>query len=248
MKPCIGMFILNIKILFSEKVVFVWSLILTVVIFIVYTFRFSSDSFNISEMVDLFSYFWAFIIISSAFNGVGIHLSKLRNFGLLKTYTLIAGGKAPIISGVILTQLVLSAINIVIFTIFAGVIYQESILGLTLVGLLILLFTFIPIALISFIFTYLPAKDTTLSTLLNFSLYFIFFFSFVEGILVVDMINYVNPFVFVMNITHIILYALQISSTVEMFDYVNLFFILLISLFGFYCYKKLNLISEEYRS
>src|SRR5699024_10339016 len=95
MKPCIGMFILNIKIIFSEKVVFVWSLILPVVIFIVYTFRFSSDSFNISEMVDLFSYFWAFIIISSAFNGVGIHLSKLRNFGLLKTYTLIAGGKAP---------------------------------------------------------------------------------------------------------------------------------------------------------
>src|SRR5699024_12377285 len=99
-----------------------------------------------------------------------------------------------------------------------------------------------------FPYTTLFRSDTTLSTLLNFSLYFIFFFSFVEGILVVDMINYVNPFVFVMNITHIILYALQISSTVEMFDYVNLFFILLISLFGFYCYKKLNLISEEYRS
>src|SRR5699024_3155335 len=150
-------------------------------------------------MVYFVSCFWAFIIISSAFNGVGIHLSKLRNFGLLKTYTLIAGGKAPIISGVILTQLVLSAINIVIFTIFAGVIYQESILGLTLVGLLILLFTFIPIALISFIFTYLPAKDTTLSTILQYSLYFIFFFSYLEYILLVDMINYVITFVIIMS-------------------------------------------------
>ncbi|GAB3806242.1 hypothetical protein GCM10028868_35290 [Virgibacillus kimchii] len=217
-------------------------------IFIMFAFRYSLSSLNTVETIEFLSYFWAFIIISSTSNGIGIHLSKLRNYGLLKTYTLIAGGKRPIVYGVIITQLVFSAISLGTFTVFVSILYQLNALVLTSAGILLLLITFIPLTLFSFILTYPPMKDTSLSTIFNFLLYILFFLSFSNGNIIIDIINYINPFVFVMSIGEIMLSANQFSVTIGSFNYTNLIFILLLSLIGVYCYKKLNLVSEEYRS
>lgn len=248
MKPTLGMFILNLKILLSEKVVFIWSVIAPIVMFVVFTFRIELSDKDPSEIIQFLSYFWAFIIISTTFNGIGLHLSRMRNHGLLKTYTLIAGGKKPIIFAVIITQFVVSVVSLIIFTVFVSVIFQLNTIMLTLTGLLLLLITFIPLALISFFLTYLPIRDTSMSTFLNFGLFILLFFSLSEGTLIIDILNYFNPFVFVMNMTNILLSTVKLSNTVISFNYVNLLAIFLFMLFGIYCYKKLNLISDEYRS
>lgn len=248
MKPTLGMFILNLKILLSEKVVFIWSVIAPIIIFIVFTFRIELSDQSTSEIIQFLSYFWAFIIISTAFNGIGLHLSRMRNHGLLKTYTLIAGGKKPIVFAVIITQFVVSVVSLIIFTVFISIIFQLNTIMLTLTGLLLLLITFIPFALTSFVLTYLPVRDTSMSTFLNFGLFILLFLSLSEGIHIINILNYINPFVFVMNMSEILLASAKLSNTVNTFNYVNLLSVFLYMLFGIYCYKKLNLISDEYRS
>ena len=81
----------------SEKLALVWSIILPVVIAVLYQ-KSMLDSVSTNEdLIQYFSRFWVFILFSCFVNGIGLQLARLREQGLLKTYTFIAGNKYPIV-------------------------------------------------------------------------------------------------------------------------------------------------------
>lgn len=250
MRQIYGMFILNIKILLSEKIVLLWTTILPIIIFVMSANRSSLENFN--DQHTFIAYFWSFIILSTFFNGVGIHIMKLRDLGLLKTYTLISGNKRNIVFGIILSQLIISALSIMIFSIVVTLIYQIDVFTLTLAGMTLLLCIFIPISIISLILTIIPIRHTSLSTILNILLYILFIMSLNHTNIALDTIggvlNIFNPFNFILDVNILILSFMNVSDTISTLNYYNFYSIVILCLLGIISYKKLNLVSMEYRS
>ncbi|PAD71490.1 hypothetical protein CHH67_24315, partial [Paenibacillus campinasensis] len=101
MRRVFGFFILNLKMLLFEKVAFVWSVIFPLFIALVLQRNILDSTSNDLDIIKYIFWFWAFIIISTFLNGIGLQSARLKESGLLKTYTLIAGSKYPIIFGMV---------------------------------------------------------------------------------------------------------------------------------------------------
>lgn len=137
-------YILNLKMLRNEIFTLIWSLLLPV-IFLTLNIN------NIHSLYDL-RFFWAFIIISCFFYGVGIHAAKLRNEGLLKTYFSITESRYEFFFANILTQMTFIFFSFLLFNITASIIFQFNMFQLTYYSTFLIILS-IPIAFLSFTLT-----------------------------------------------------------------------------------------------
>lgn len=249
MRRIFGMFILNLRILFAEKVTLVWVLLIPTIIFISSSRNFMGEAPTDNVKITFISIFWAFIIISSIFNGVGIHIARLRNMNLLKTYTLIAGTKLPIISGIVLTQLVFCIINIVVFTIVASLWLSMNPIHLIFIPIIILLILFLPLSLVSLLFTSVPMRDSALTLIVNIGLYSLFLLAVSEqNHIWTQIINLINPFTFVISISELIFNMFRINNYLNIIYFSNIISYLILSIAGIISYKNLSLVSKDYRT
>lgn len=182
-------FLLYIKIIFTDKIPFIWMLALPLVIAL---FNGPNNTTDYSRE-DILSYlvlFWVYIILSSYLNGVGLRLAHMREHGLMKTYIMISGNKYTFIGAVILAQLLFSAVSLLIFTTVVTLVYGFFSIGL-LAGSLIVLLCSLPLAVASIAITLLPAKNSSMTTIVNILLYPLFLLAINQSS---HLISYLNPF------------------------------------------------------
>jgi len=187
MYQVIAFYKLYIKILFSEKVSFFYTLLLPILFAFVTVNSVGSSASN-DEIITYISLFWSFIIMTVFINGIGIQLSTIRNYGTLKTYYAITRNKYGFLIGIVLVQLTISLLNLITYTTILSLYYGVFSLNLLLAACLTLILS-IPFALLCMSIAALPIKNSNLTPLLNIIAYPLFIISFME-----TKINLINPF------------------------------------------------------
>lgn len=109
----IAYYIINIKSLLIDKLSFVWSITLPLIMYFI-------NSGNIDNMQDL-SYYWCYMIISSYVFGLGIYAVEMRESGCLRTIFSINKSKVAYIIGNIATQLSYMLICVSVFNIVISI-------------------------------------------------------------------------------------------------------------------------------
>ncbi|UHA74282.1 hypothetical protein [Paenibacillus sp. 481] len=232
--------ILDLKILFTEKVALAWSVALPVVIALVFQGKFLESISSEEQFTYYLSWFWIFIIIASFVNGIGLQIARLREYNLLKTYVLIAGAKHPYVISVFITQCIFVAVSNLLFTtILSSIVGQFTLLNFILP--LLLWFMAIPIGMATLLFAVLPLKLSSVTTFINIALYPLFLVS-LNNLNVPPMVNWVNPFTIMRHLIDVLmsLFSMLTSLTLQpiLFIMLGLYFVI-----GLFSYKKLSLLS-----
>ncbi|MBT2760606.1 hypothetical protein [Paenibacillus sp. ISL-20] len=241
MRRVFGFFILNLKMLLFEKVAFVWSVIFPLFIALVLQRNILDSTSNNLDIIKYIFWFWAFIIISTFLNGIGLQSARLKESGLLKTYTLIAGSKYPIIFGIVLTQVAFAILSLVLFTTILTLIYSIFSFKLLMLMVIIVIIS-IPLAFATFTIALLPVQVSSISTILNILIYPVFLVAINVDIKYAGFLEMFNPFKFIYEI------SLNMGSLFGMFHHEFLYvqFFVPLLFFGFVGYiamRKINLLS-----
>lgn len=241
MRRVFGFFILNLKMLLFEKVAFVWSVVFPLFIALVMQKNILDSTSNNLDMIKYIFWFWAFIIISTFLNGIGLQTARLKESGSLKTYTLIAGSKYPIMLGIVLTQVIFAILSLVLFTTIVTLIYSVFSLKILMLMVIIVIIS-IPLAFATFSVALLPVQFSSISTILNILMYPIFLVAINVDMKNVWLLEMFNPFKFIYEI------SLNMGSFFGLFDHEFLYvqFIIPLLFFGFVGYiamRKINLLS-----
>lgn len=118
--------ILNTKSLVKDKIPFIWSIMLPLVMFL----------FNINEVIyaeDL-TFWWVYMVLCSYIYGVGVYALELKEEGCLRTIFSINNSSADFFIGNILTQMIFSFLSIFLFNLFVVFFKEFSFLQLMLYG------------------------------------------------------------------------------------------------------------------
>ncbi|MBO2944989.1 hypothetical protein JJQ72_13505 [Paenibacillus sp. F411] len=241
MRRTFGFSLLNLKMLLFEKVAFVWTVIFPLFIALVMQRGVLDSTSSNLDMMKYMFWFWAFIIISTFLNGIGLQSARLKESGLLKTYTLIAGSKYPIIFGIVLTQVAFAILSLMIFTTILTLIYDIFSFKL-LILMLITVFISMPLAFAAFGIALLPVQVSSVSTLLNILMYPVFLIAINVDLKHIGFLEFFNPFTFIYEI------SLNMGVLFGWFQHEVLYVPLSISflffgIVGYISSKKLNLIS-----
>ncbi|QWU07012.1 ABC transporter permease [Heyndrickxia coagulans] len=239
MRQVLAFYLLYLKMLLAEKIALIWSVIFPVVIALVFQRGFLNDATDEKEIVQYISFFWAFIIISTYINGIGLQIARIREYGLLKTYVMITGNRYTFLTAILLTQISFGAISLLLFTSIVSIYYRAFSFNLLLSSLIVLLVSF-PLAIASVSIAAIPIKFNNLSTIMNILVYPLFFLSLNSRSS--NLLNYVNPYYIIHEITEIVINLLM------GIDYTYNFYLLLLSILlylvvGLFIIKRFNLLS-----
>lgn len=239
MRQVLTFYILSLKILLAEKIALIWSVVFPIVAALVLQSGFLSDAADEKEIVQYISLFWVLIITSIYVNGIGLQIARIREYGLLKTYVMIAGNRYTFLTAILLTQISFAAISLLLFTSIVSAYYSVFSFHLLLSSLIVLLMSF-PLAIASVSIAAIPIKLNNLSTITNILVYPLFFLSLNSSS--TNLLNYVNPYYTMHEITEIVVHLLM------GIDYTSNFYLLLLSMLlylviGLFIIKRFNLLS-----
>ena len=138
--------ILNVKSLLKDKLPFVWSIFLPLVMFYV-------EKDHIMQEQDL-TYWWIYMILCSYFYGIGLYALELKESGCLRTIFSIYPSSLVFFIGNLITQIIFCIISLGIFNL--GVFFIKAFPFMQLMKYsMILIFLCIPFAFLGFIFVLL---------------------------------------------------------------------------------------------
>lgn len=168
-----GFTVLNLKILIAEKIAFLWSVALPVVIALVYQNDITSALAHDGHKQWYLGWYWTYVIVAAFVNGIGLQLARMREYGLLKSYILIAGGKSPFIIATFVTQLIFCSLSLTLFNVIVGLYFNAFSFTMLLHSFLLMLCS-LPFGLFTLVLTILPIKISNLGTIINIVLYPLF--------------------------------------------------------------------------
>lgn len=160
-------FIVFNKIVWSEKVPFVYSLVFPGIAFLLTNYKWIISTPTTSEILGSLNIYWAFIIFGVYLNGLGLQLSYFRESGFLKTSTMISGSKYPIFLGMAMTQFCFAFSSLTIFTVIIGLLVQANVLLLLFIAYTTLFITSLPIIFFMSWIPVVPARQNTINTISN---------------------------------------------------------------------------------
>ncbi|WP_128896744.1 hypothetical protein [Longirhabdus pacifica] len=241
MRKWFAFFIINLKMILLEKVVYLWTIILPVVLAI-------GQSAFLKEVEPVFflHWFWVYIMISSFLNGVGLQLAELKEYGLLKTFTLVAGSKLYAIWGLIASQIVYSMISLSVFNIIVGSYYGVFSIKMILISYVGLLILSIPLSFLFLLIPLIPAKNSSMNTLLNLIMYPLFVVSISDVILKFGLsyVQLLNPFKLASEVMVLISSFFSLEIRVQQYTLLEMMLMVMLYLIiGIICIKKINLLS-----
>lgn len=111
--------ILNMKSLLKDKIPFVWSILLPMVMFMM-------NFHNIKTEKDLTPW-WVYMSLCSFIYGIGVYALELKESGCLRTIFSISYSPTAFFLGNLVTQIIFSVISIYLFDIVVGIFKQFSI-------------------------------------------------------------------------------------------------------------------------
>lgn len=138
----------NIKALLKNKISFVWSIALPLVMFWI-------DKDAISSEVELI-YWWVYMVLCSYIYGIGLYALELRESGSLRTIFSIQRSSWSFFLGNLLTQILFCIISIGIFDIVVIIAKGFSITHILFYSIYTILVC-IPFAFLSYVVTLLPS-------------------------------------------------------------------------------------------
>lgn len=137
----------NIKALLKNKISFVWSIALPLVMFWI-------DKDAISSEIELI-YWWVYMVLCSYIYGIGLYALELRESGSLRTIFSIQRSSWSFFLGNLLTQILFCIISIGIFDIVVIIAKGFSITHILFYSIYTILVC-IPFAFLSYVVTLLP--------------------------------------------------------------------------------------------
>lgn len=161
------------KVILSEKIPFIYSVVVPVCIFVFNNFEnLISAIWSVSQLLNQTVNYVGYIIVSVAINGVGMQLINFRESGFLKTYTMISGGdKRYGIIGLVLSELLFGYLSVFSFGFVIGLFYLKNLPLILTFYTISYLFAGLPIFLLAILLGTLPVKVNTISTLANIGLF-----------------------------------------------------------------------------
>lgn len=161
------------KVIFSEKIPFIYSTIFPVCLFVFNNFsKLSNSTWSISQLLMQTVNYVGYIIVSVAINGVGIQLINFRENGFLKTYTMISGGdKKYGVIGLLLSELLFGYVSVLIFGLVIGLFYLKNMILILAFYTVSYLFSAIPVFLLFIALGAIDLRVNTISTIANLALF-----------------------------------------------------------------------------
>ncbi|ANY12306.1 hypothetical protein FGL83_07595 [Leuconostoc lactis] len=180
----------------SNKFAFVYNLLIPIVYFIYQNRHIALQNgghFNTTTF-KVVSYFWAYIIVVTILNNVIVSLIADRERGFYKQMLFIAGSKLKIMLSAFSVQLMVILIEITLFNVVVMLFVKSFSLHLILAGLLTVLITALPIALVTsllFMFKFKLESVNIILSLLIFGM--LFFMNIPNGQRLESLVALINP-------------------------------------------------------
>lgn len=200
-----------------------------------------------TEFSSYLFFFWSFMVLITAADGIGMGILLMRDRNFLKMYTYISGDKLPIVFGKVLSQCFFLLVNIVLFTVISGMLYSQPVGSLLLTAFLILVVCTIPIYLLFLITSSLRIKSNGIGPVLTILVLVLVNFSNVrmDTNSILDLIVYLNPAFVLTHISEVIHHSL-LGTTYEII-WLTFLSLALYCIIGFFGYRKLDIITREGR-
>lgn len=116
--------VLNIKSLLKDKISFVWSILLPLIMFFI-------NAENIHNENEI-TYWWVYMILCSYIYGIGVYALELKEEGSLRTIFSINNSSLTFFLGNLVTQVIFSCISIFLFDVVVILIKHFSIFTIIL--------------------------------------------------------------------------------------------------------------------
>lgn len=111
--------VLNVKSLLKDKISFVWSILLPLIMFFIN----AENIYNENEI----TYWWVYMVLCSYIYGIGVYALELKEEGSLRIIFSINNSSIAFFLGNLVTQVIFSSISILFFDIVVILIKQFSI-------------------------------------------------------------------------------------------------------------------------
>lgn len=234
------------KQVFYNKIAYIWSLAIPIVFLLLNSFD-SQEATAYESFSYAVFFFWSYMILITAADGIGMGLLIMRDSSFLKMYTYISGSKLPIVLGKIFSQLLFLWVNMVIFLLFSAMIHQQPFTSLLLTSILILIPVAVPMYFLFVIPATLRVKATSLGPLLTLG---VLLFVNIANVRmntgsVLDYVMYLNPATTIIKMSESV-HVLLLHATFEI-AWVPLSVLILYFMIGIVSYRKLDIISREAR-
>lgn len=234
------------KQVFYNKFAYIWSLAIPIVFLLVNRLN-AEEALTYEEFAYSTLFFWSYMILITASDGIGMGLLQMRDSNFLKMYTYISGSKFPIVLGKVFSQLLFLWVNMVVFLSFSGIIHQQPIISLLFTSVLLL----IPVALPIYFLFVIPAtwrvRAASLGPMLTLTVLLLVNIANIRvdtGTLV-DYAIYLNPATVMIQFSKGI-HSFVLHTHLEM-TWIPLGVLFIYVLFGLGGYRKLDIISREAR-
>lgn len=232
------------KEVFYNKLSYIWSLAIPIIFLIINHYNnfttLSYESFSYS----LF-FFWGYMVLITASEGIGIRFLYMRDSNFLKMYTYITGSKLPIIFGKIFSQMLFLWGNMLVFILFSGLLYQQPVVSIIFTSFIILIPIVIPIYLLFLISATLPMKSNSIGPLFPLIVLFLTNVAAFPSESLLGKLNAVNPArIVIIGSEAIHNFLIHSPNSIVWTSFLPLLFYLFLGIYG---YKNLDLISKEGR-
>lgn len=171
---------LNLTVLLKDKISLIWGLLLPTI-----TLLFNMNNIQSSSVL---VYWWVYIFFTAFIYGVGLYALSEKDSGILIFIYSIKWINFQFFLGCLLTQIVYGLICMILFNLLASILLSFNFIILCLYGLLSLIIC-IPLAFISYNFTYIKSlystSITSICNILVFSMFITIGFS--------NNLNHYNP-------------------------------------------------------
>lgn len=160
------------KVIFLEKIPFVYTLLFPTIIFWWTNYSKIISRHDLDYAVMLSANYIAYIVVATAMNGILLQLINFREIGFLKTYTMISGGdRRYAVWGLIISELIFGYICTLIFSIPIILLNLASLIKVWAGYTLVYILSAIPVFIFSVVGSLLPMRTNTSNVVMNFLLF-----------------------------------------------------------------------------
>lgn len=178
MKQILNYFKTFNKVILSEKIPFLYTLLLPAGLFIFNNYKNFGQSIAVSHLLLQTVNYVGYIIVIAALNGIGLQLVNFRDSGFLKTYTMISGGdKRYPIFGLFLSELLFGYLCTIIFGLVVAMFNIQNIFLILTFYTITYIIAAVPVMLASVLIASFNVKMNTLGTSINIGLFILIWFS-----------------------------------------------------------------------
>lgn len=242
------------KIIWSEKIPLIYTLLLPTVLYVFSNFqRLSIGGISVIKLLSSTSDYLAYMIVSVAINGIALQIISFRESGFLKTVTMISGGnrKFPVY-GLLISEFIFGYLCVLMFGIFMAIFNFHKIIMIILLYTLIYICSAIPVMLFSILLTIFPMRVNTSSILANLILLGLIWLSAVRqdtGSFWGELFFGINPADYVTQVIVVILNLFKAQHVIHLYQVLSIFVLFIIYFFiGYAASSKVRINSLTSRN